>query len=395
MTEQEGVALLQKYRERTISDAERAALMAAVRSGELEALVRQDIWAQLESPSLSVPEWTEEKEAAALAAILQAVNQPDLAPMRRLAWRRWAVAASVVLLASLGGYLAFLKQTGPGGTPASVQPLASDARPGGNKAILTLADGRQIVLDTAASGPVARQGRSLVVKHNGQVDYRAGNRAENGGNDLVFNTLSTPRGGQYQLTLPDGTRVWLNAASAITYPTAFTAKARVVDLTGEAYLEVAQQREHPFIVRLKNGRVTVLGTSMNINAYEEEGVVRTTLVTGSVKFNASGGEKLLAPGQQAVYQTVSQHLTVTDADVITTIAWKNGLFLFNQTDLGTLLRQVARWYDVGIDYQTHIYDTRRFGGGIRRNLRLSSVLALLQTNGVHYQFDGKKITIIP
>jgi transmembrane sensor len=276
----------------------------------------------------------------------------------------------------------------------AVAPLA----PGGNKAILQLGNGSTIVLDSAHNGLLARQGAARVLKlDSGQLSYQGDTQA--GAHPVVYNTISTPRGGQYQLVLPDGTAVWLNAASSLHFPTAFTGKDRTVTMTGEAYFEVAKDPSRPFHVRTGDMTVDVLGTHFNVMAYTDEKSVKTTLLEGAVKVSEGGQERLLSPGQQASLNLFPQapapsQISVRPVDVQQVIAWKNGFFEFDNMDLGTIMRQISRWYDVDIRYETA--DTSaRFGGGISRKLNLPDVLRLLEVNGVHFRLENRTLTVIP
>lgn len=291
--------------------------------------------------------------------------------------------------------------------PAPVAPLA----PGGNKALLQLGNGSTIALDSARDGLLASQGGARIVKlDSGELSYQAGatdaqGRAQTGAPaapgisaPALYNTISTPRGGQYQLVLPDGTRVWLNAASSLRFPTAFTGSDRTVSMTGEVYFQVAPDKARPFRVQVSDMTVDVLGTHFNVMAYGDEAAIRTTLVEGSVKVRAGDDERLLIPGQQASLsnptagQPHAEKLSVQTADVEQAIAWKNGFFEFENMDLGTIMRQISRWYDVDIRYETQ--DTAaRFGGGISRKLDLPDVLRLLEVNGVHFRLDNRILTI--
>ncbi len=305
----------------------------------------------------------------------------------------WRMAAACVV-----GFLAFSTylllrnnsnhQTAQ--TQADNKVANKDVKPGSDKAVLTLADGSTIMLEDTQNGAVAKQGNTNVVKLNGKLDYNASGSQTP---EILYNTIATPRGGQYEVQLPDGTHVWLNAASSLRFPTAFTGINREVELTGEAFFEVAKNKSIPFVVNVQHNKVTVLGTHFNINAYSDEKSINTTLLEGSVKFNAGLQEKLLKPGQQSVFTPATAALTVKPVDINQVIAWKNGFFEFDNTDLATIMRQISRWYDVDISYQTR--DSKSlFGGGISRKLNLSEVLHLLETNGVHFKIENKKVIVL-
>lgn len=274
--------------------------------------------------------------------------------------------------------------------------------PGTEGAILTLADGKQIILDSAANGSLAVEGRTKVINKDGQLVYEIEGRVPDA---LLYNTMTTPKGKQYQLVLADGSKVWLNAASSIRYPTAFAGTERRVEITGEAYFEIAHHADKPFKVSVNGMEVQVVGTHFNINAYEDEAAMQTTLLQGSVKITTNNHTRILSPGQQAQISTTLSHpvqqkpgdeniKVVKDADLDAVMAWKNGYFSFSQTDLQTVMRQIARWYDVEIVYAGTIPD-RRFGGEIARNTNASQVLKILEESKVYFRIEGKKIIVLP
>lgn len=272
--------------------------------------------------------------------------------------------------------------------------------PGTNKAILTLADGKQIVLDEAKNGNLADQGNTKVIKLNGQIAYNEFAMAvPNGKNAAVaYNTVTTPRGGQYQLILADGSRVWLNAESSLRFPTSFQGKERRVELAGEGYFEIAKDATKPFIVKInttseEKDEVEVLGTHFNIMAYNDEGIVKTTLLEGSVKINRNNKIAMLKPGQQAKLQNQSIKV-VEDVDTDEAIAWKNGYFQFTSANLQQVMRQIARWYDVDISYEGKIPE-RKFGGKISRDNNASEVLKVLELSKVKFRIENRKIIVTP
>ncbi|CAL1519815.1 FecR domain-containing protein [Chitinophaga sp. MM2321] len=317
---------------------------------------------------------------------LKPVMQP--VPLRaRIYWWRYAVAA--VLLIAAGGAIWLLRPaSSPHNISIATQSPVKDIAPGNKKALLTLADGSTIALDDAANGALSRQGGSEVVKkEKGQLSYESGNATA----EVVYNTLTTPRGGQFQVVLPDGTKVWLNSASSLRYPTSFPEGERKVVLTGQAYFDIAANARQPFKVVANEMEVNVLGTHFDVMAYPDEAMISTTLLEGKVRIQ----DKILSPGQQAILLHGSGELTIQDADINKTIAWKNGLFVFNKMDLPTILREIARWYDVEIVYSAPA-GNELYGGGISRNLNLSAVLRVLEENGPnHFSIEGKKVVVLP
>ena len=263
--------------------------------------------------------------------------------------------------------------------------------PGSNIATLTLSNGDVIVLDKEDNGALTQQGSVQIIKlNNGQIAYKAG-EGKDAGKQVSFNTLSTPPGGQYQITLPDGTVVWMNAASSLTFPTAFSGKDRTVKLKGEAYFEVSADEHQPFIVRVNNMDVQVLGTRFNIMAYEDEAVVKTTLLQGAVKVVADNKAVLLKPGLQAKMKH-SGEMNVVPVNVEEAVAWKNGIFSFNGTTIQEVMQQIARWYDAEVIYPDGI-PKGLFRGEIERTADITTVLKILEVSGVKFTVDGHKISV--
>ena len=299
-----------------------------------------------------------------------------------LANRRWIwyAAASMVLLLGSGAYYLHRVKT------QAETTIIADVPPGGNKAILTLANGQKVVLDSLANGVIAQQGSTSVDKVGSGLTYKIN---DDGGLALM-NTLTTPRGGQYTLRLPDGTRVWLDAASSITYPTAFTGKERRVKITGQVYLEIAHNAAQPFITEVDGMEIKDIGTAFNINAYNDEASVKITLVTGAVAV----GAQVLQPGQQFIL-TGGNGEVIDHADLDEALAWKNGKFLFGEkTDIATIMRQLARWYDVDVKYEGQV--GVHFGGSISRQVNVSKVLDKLALTGdVKFRIEGRTIIVTP
>lgn len=304
--------------------------------------------------------------------------------------RKWGWAAAVALLLAGGTYywLANRHHTAlMAAKPAVIEP-------GRQGAVLTLADGSEIVLDSLKNGIVANQRGAAVVLGEGQLVY---DPTVAGTPELQYNTMTTPKGRQFQVTLPDGTNVWLNAASSVRYPTSFTGNERRVEVTGEAYFEVVKNAAKPFIVEVNNkAAVEVLGTSFNINAYGDERSVRATLLSGSIRVGVpfAGRKKavVLAPGQQA--EVAGTQITVAenqDADKI--LAWKNGLFNFDGADLEEVMRQLERWYNIEVVYENGIPHTR-FIGEMSRQIALTDLLDILKRTEVDFRVEGRKLIVL-
>lgn len=312
----------------------------------------------------------------------------------RIIRRIWQ--ASAVVIAMVGATMLFRTLF----LPAAKQPVAlsvTSIEPGKNKAILTLADGTQIVLDDAADGKIAsQQGVNITKTANGQLiyDFSAGRQGTPGDN-VAINTLYTPKGGQYQVILPDGTKVWLNSDTKLNFPVVFNGNERKVTLTGEAYFEVNHMKSKPFIIATGNQAIEVLGTHFNVKGYEDEQQINTTLLEGSVRIRnqQTKAERILVPGEQSRFYRNDGAIDVRKVKVEDEIAWKNGYFLFDNQDLPAILRAISRWYDVEVEFQyTGRYE--RFGGTFSRSSDLTDILNNLQEIGnVHFKIDKRKIIV--
>lgn len=328
---------------------------------------------------------------------------PEFKPAKITKRRKWllpAAAAVILLLISAGVYLMFSSKTQTQQQTAKTNPV-NDMMPGGNKAILTLADNSSIVLDSASNGTISLQGGIKVQKlENGLLAYVVNGEQVTENDEAFFNTISTPRGGQYHVTLSDGTEVWLNASSSIRFPVVFTGKERKVDITGEAYLEVAKNRSMPFKVKAASSEIEVLGTHFNVNAYGDEESIKTTLVEGMVKVSVPSSMRsqetsiILRPGQQSGISKDGRIRVVENADIEEALAWKNGRFQFKSADLKSILRQISRWYDADIVYRGNV--NLHFTGHLPRNQNVSKVFEMLALTGeVKFTIEGKKIIVSP
>lgn len=308
-------------------------------------------------------------------------------------FRRYAAAAAVLLLLAAGYFIykSNSRQPDLAKNTSQKQRFKNDVPPGTDKAILTLADGTTIVLDDEVNGALANQGATKVLKFNGKISYQT---TQQSSQEVLFNTISTPRGGQYEVVLPDGSAVWLNAASSIRFPTVFQGNDRKVELTGEAYFEITKNKFKPFIVSINKSQIEVLGTHFNVMAYEDEAVLKTTLLEGSVKFVSGNTTKILVPGQQSQLTKGGVIAVASGVDVDDVMAWKNGIFHFEGEDIGVVTRQLSRWYDVDVEYRKKIDDL--FYAEMPRNTKLSDALKALELTGkVHFEIEGKKIIVHP
>ena len=298
-------------------------------------------------------------------------------------------AAAILIFVLAGVYFVYNRHSRQPVQITQNKPFKTDIAPGGNKAVLTLANGSKLILNNAKNGNISTQAGARIVKQDSLISYKAtaANIAE-----ISYNTITIPKGGQYQLILADGTKVWLNAASSLRFPTAFTGKNRTVELTGEAYFEVAKNKDMPFNVKTGTQTVQVLGTHFNINAYSNEANVKTTLLEGSVKVFSANVSVMISPGQQSVLENNGSFEIKRDVDMDETVAWKNGIFQFNEADIQTVMRQIARWYDIDVEFKGKI-PTDLYRGKTSRNVNVSQVLKILELSGINFTIEGRKIIV--
>jgi len=330
--------------------------------------------------------------AATEKEIWDAINRQTNPKVKPL-WPRLFVAASIFLFTGICAYFIINKQPRQQ-TQQVAQNQVHDLAPGGNKAILTLANGKQIVLTNAKNGLLANQGNIHIRKTNdGSVLYDA-RGGESNTATVAYNTISTPRGGKYIITLADGTEATLDALSSIRFPTAFNGNSREVTITGQVYFEVAHNAAKPFRVTTKGQTVEVLGTHFNINAYDDNAVIKTTLLQGSIRISRNGESALLKPGEQAQIKIgeINSKINVIQADTEEAVAWKNGFFQFDGSDTRSVMNELARWYDVEVQYEGTIPE-RSFSGKIYRNVNASQALKILSLAKVHFKIEDKKIIV--
>lgn len=375
-------ALLEKYLDDSLSAPELQELLSLIQHpGNRDEALRA-IERLLGTPGPALP------DKARGDALFQKIMQT--AHKRGVYIRLWipAVAAAVI-----GLCLVYFFHTPHKPAPAvgmAVQ-IKKDFPPAGHKATLTLADGTIVPLGDDSTGTIVRQGGTKVLLINkGTLAYHASGDT----GPILYNTVTTTRGEQYAVILPDGSRAWLNAGSSLRFPTAFQGKERTVRLTGEGYFEIAPDKDKPFTVTVNDMRVNVLGTSFNIHAYEDESIVTTTLVEGRVRVTREQSSVLLRPGQQAVLNGSSPApaIRVGEADMDAALAWKNGLFEFSSADMRTVMLELSRWYDVETSF-TGKMPGWHFSGAIERDIPLSKVLKMLESNDVHFTMEGKKIIV--
>lgn len=347
-----------------------------------ESPYNEEVWGQVSDPAQlgeALARLYESDRDKLWGKVLQH-RQASTVPFRKLL--RYAAAVLLLAGASTGAYL-WLQRSSLPATQTAHQVL-----PGSNKAILTLSDGSTVALDSAGQ-QVIIQGKTNIHQSNGQLLYTV-----KGPDGIIsYNTLTTPRGGQFMVTLPDGSRVWLNAASSLRYPTAFNDTNRTVELKGEAYFEVSHAKA-PFRVKADRMQVEVLGTHFNVMAYPDEKTIRTTLLEGAVKLSGGQSATIIQPGEQGVLDAGSDMIRIRLANTEETVAWKNGYFWFSKAGLPTVMRQLSRWYNIEIVYEGKI-EERQLTGKFYRSYNLSQVLSILEANNIHFKTEDKKLIVMP
>lgn len=377
MNETEILTLLQKYQSGTLSSQEKDKL---------------DAWYlyKARNSSIQLNEYELEDSYELLKSKLPVQQKSKVISL----WPRVAVAASFAVL--LGSGIFYFTQ--PKQDVVQVAEKPQEIAPGGNRGILTLSNGKQIVLsDISAKDTISKEEDEVTIKMNadGTITYIVNPNADDSKDDVdSFNTLSTPTGGQYNIVLADGTKVFLNAVSSIKYPTQFNGDQRVVELDGEAYFEVAKNKNKPFIVKSGVHNIEVLGTHFNVHAYDNESAIKTTLLEGSVAVSSKNQKIVLKPGQQSSVSANSNKIGIKEVDTEAAIAWKNGRFKFDNADLKSVMKQLERWYGIKVEYRGDVSDVR-FNGGTFRNKNLSEVLKVLELSNIKFKVEGKTIIVYP
>jgi transmembrane sensor len=351
--------LVEKFIDNSATPKEEAELMAWYRSANEQEVE----W---------LSEFTNEREVTRLSMLAEINSRIEFTPVRRMNYKWIAAAASILIFLSIGGYF-YLKPK----PQQQVAKIQQDLKPGMNGAILTLANGQKVILEKTKVGAITKgvnkSNDSLLVYNDAEA--------------IGYNTLETPKGRQYAVVLPDGTKVWLNAASSLKYPTKFTGNQRLVELTGEAYFEVVHNAKQPFKVKTNNQITEDIATSFNVNSYADESATVTTLVEGAIRVN----NKLVKPGYSAI-SPLSTTTEIKQADIEQIIAWKNGVFNFQHADIKTVMKQFARWYDVDVEFEGQLPDAV-ITGEVSRNVNASQALKILSYLSINYRIEGKKIII--
>lgn len=378
--------LLQQFTAGALSEVEKQELLTLAES-ETTLLTDEIVKMITAEENFADTAIDDQKWVPVLDKIL-AVDKPVKAPRKLLLNTfKWAAAAVVLIAFSFTAYISLSKK--------KEHVFVTDVAPGGNKAILTLADGKKISLSDAANGDLIEQaGISISKTANGQLVYHI-EKSAGAIDDTKVNTISTPNGGEWEIRLPDGSVVWLNAASSLQYPLNIaTSKQRRVELTGEAYFEVAKDKAHPFIVKTVKQELEVLGTHFNINSYINENVTRTTLLEGSVRISDlnSSDTQLLKPGEQSVLS--DKGIEVKKVNTDEAVAWKNGYFMFDNEKQESILRKIARWYNVEIEYADPAAKEVMYYGTVSRFEKISKVLRKFeQTGEVRFDIKGNKVIV--
>ena len=304
---------------------------------------------------------------------------------------RWQMAAAAALLITgIASFLLFKSSTAITKIAAIEQRYQNDVPAGGNKAILTLEDGTKLLLDNGGAQQKPANAAGININYQkGSITYEA--NAKSNSETVEYNTIDIPRGGQYQLTMADGSKVWLNAGTTLKFPRTFADNKRVVELSGEGYFEVAKNESVPFVVKLNSMEVQVLGTHFNVKAYPDEHNIKTTLLEGKVQLKAGSNNTLLLPGNQGIFE--AGNIQVNAANTAEAVAWKNGDFLFDKSDIKTIMQQFERWYDINVQYEAGV-PKNRFVGEFSRSLSLAASLKILELSGIHFTISGKNIKVL-
>jgi len=391
--------LIERFFQNTCTQQEKVELAKWIEESSHDDELKQimdEKWMNFESRHKIAPD----RAGEILAAILKnkVTDIGETVPIvKRLSWWRISAAASIILFVAAVSFFLVYKKPEQGiannvdtSTNNQTHPV-DDVSPGKTKAILTLSDGSTVVLDNTPDGTLAVQGNTKILNEHGQLIY---NNGLNSSGEILYNTLTTHRGEQFPLQLSDGTKLWLNASSSIRFPVAFAGNERRVEITGEAYFEVAKNANKPFKVLLNGMEIVVLGTHFNVNGYADEASVRTTLLEGSVKITKDNASLLLVRGQQAKLNRNGRMDLIEDADIEQAVSWKEGYFHYNKADLETVMREVSRWYDVDIIYENESRKSEQhFSGDIQKSLTLSAVLRVLEKSLVHFRIEGKKLIV--
>lgn len=389
MKQEQLVYLVDRLVNKTITAEEKVRLLELLTNQDDTELAETGVsaWLDEQLPVLDLQpdDAIIQQQLNAILSVDKIAVTDNIRPLR--ASRKWYWAAAVAALLVTTATYQLLKK--PQKTTTIAQQL--DMPPGKEGAVLTLADGSKLVLDSMKQGQIASQNGTRLVLKEGQLTYDASAAAPD---QMVYNTVNTPRGRQFQLTLPDGTRVWMNAASSVRYPNNFDKRQRKVMVSGEVYFEVASNPGQPFIVEVEHrATVEVLGTHFDVNAYDSDShEISTTLLEGAVKVSNGTHQSILRPGQQAQIGAAISIVNNVNTDQV--VAWKNGFFNFENMRLKEVMSQLERWYNIEVVYEGVVPDVRLFGE-LRRDMNLSGIISALSDSGVHFRIEGNKLIVLP
>jgi transmembrane sensor len=386
--------LFLRYYKKEATESETDELMKLVRNAEDDEHLSEMLREAWDTMQFAEDVLTEEAKETILSTIVGESDnkhpEDEHTSERKIGWRKKYWVAAAVVFFCISGALLMWEHLVNAKTSFTHNQILADIQPGSNRALLTLSDGSVIHLDNAENGFISQQGDAEISKTgDGQIIYKDAD-------EKVFtnyiNTVSTPRGGQYQIGLPDGSKVWLNASSSIKFPTSFDMTERRVEIEGEVFFEIQKDVTRPFRVVFGENEVEVLGTSFNIAHYPDEPLSRTTLVEGSIVLRSADEENRLRPGQSA-HVTEGASVMIAAVDVEEVIAWKNGLFFFQDAGIESIMRQISRWYDIDVAYEG-VAPKKEFDGKVPRSVSLSELLGMLEYAGLRYRIEGRKIVII-
>jgi transmembrane sensor len=371
--------LLQKYIDGTINDVEKQELF--------------DLYNTISSRNAEYPD----DKGSVNERILQRLNNEIQHKTHKHTYAKlWKIAAAVVTVSiCVTLYMLNRPDVKPTNTIAKQKLVKQAIVPGTDVAVLTLGNGKKILLNASAKGQLAVLGNTVITKNAaGQISYHIKNNAADAYTPITYNTIETPTGGQFKITLPDGSDVWLNAASSLTYPSRFEGNERHVELHGEAYFEIAKNKNAPFTVKAESVNIKVLGTHFNVMAYKDEPSIKTTLLEGSVSLSSNKAHKFLVPGEQAVTSATADNITINKVNVEDAIAWKNGYFSFRKENINAAMNKIARWYNVSIEYRGPI-SNKTLGGSVARTEDINVLLDYLELTGIaKFDIEGRRIIVI-
>nr|WP_067060162.1 FecR family protein [Mucilaginibacter sp. L294] len=365
--------------------------------GALDKLEKQELLQLYNEISLQDAEYPDDRTTVS-ERILSRLNREISHEKRNWYTDFWKITAAVVTFVLLSAGVYVLKSQ-KNDEQVFVKPIIKKQiiLPGTDAAVLTLGNGKTIALNALSNGKLAVQGNTTITKNaDGQISYQVVNNTDIDANKepVTYNTLTTPPGGQFKITLPDGSNVWLNAASSIKYPSRFEGAERHVELHGEAYFEIFKNKNVPFTVTAENVNIKVLGTHFNVMAYKNEPAINTTLLEGSVLLSAKNSDAILAPGQQAALSRNADNITVRNVNIDDAVAWKNGYFSFKKENLQTVMNKIARWYNVDVEFQG-VASNKIMGGTVSRSENIVEILNYLELTGIaKFKIEGRRITVI-